>query len=136
VKNSVRGLVEGASVMLSSSGIRVNSIAPGFTQTSILTSSKDAEKGRQYDVQALEKDIQATHKKFFDQAGLLDATEYYYNRIAAPEELAHVGVFLASDLSSAINGITLLADSGKTVAATGEGCTGPIPPIIPLSLED
>ena len=132
MKKAVNGLVEGGSVMLSTSGIRVNGMAPGFTQSSILTSSKDAEKGQQYDVKATEEEIATNHKKFFERAGLLDATQYYYNRTAAPEELARVGVFLASDLSSAINGTVILADSGRTMAATGEGCTGPIPVITPL----
>jgi NAD(P)-dependent dehydrogenase (short-subunit alcohol dehydrogenase family) len=135
VKKSVNGLVEGGSVMLASSNIRVNGMAPGFTQTSILTSSKDAEKGGEYDVKATEDEIKATHKQFFERAGLLKGLEYYHNRTAAPEELARVGVFLASDLSSSINGVTILADSGKTAAATGEGCTGPVPAITPLSLE-
>jgi NAD(P)-dependent dehydrogenase (short-subunit alcohol dehydrogenase family) len=118
--------------MLSTSGIRVNGFAPGFTQSSILTSSKDAEKGEQYSVKATEKEIATNHTKFFARAGLLDAQQYYYNRTMEPDELARVGVFLASDLSSAINGTVLLADSGRTMAATGEGCTGPIPEITPL----
>ncbi|KAJ4361113.1 uncharacterized protein N0V89_001682 [Didymosphaeria variabile] len=123
-------------MMLSTSGIRVNGIAPGFTQSSILTSSSIAEKGSEYKVQATEKDIQSTHSKFFERAGLLDseAQSYYYNRMADPEEIASIGVFLASELSKAVNGQVILADSGKTAAATGEACTGKVPRLIPLEV--
>lgn len=48
--------------------------------------------------------------------------------------MAHVGLFLASDLAKSINGQVILADSGKTAAAIGEGCTGPVYPITPLEL--
>ncbi len=133
-KIATNGLVMGGSVQLSTSNIRINGVAPGFTQTSILTSSKDAEKGSAYKVDVDEKQIKKNHEWFFERAGLLEQVQYYYNRTADPREIANIGVFLASDLSSAINGQVLLADSGKTAAATGEGCTGPIPPVKPLDL--
>jgi NAD(P)-dependent dehydrogenase (short-subunit alcohol dehydrogenase family) len=127
--------VESGSVQLSSSNIRVNGMAPGFTRTSILTSSQIAEKGSEYSLQESTEQIQNNHERFFKQAGLLDKPEYYYNRLQEAEELANLGVFLASDLAVAINGQIILADSGFTVAATKEGCTGPIPPVKPLEVD-
>lgn len=120
------------SVQLAASNIRVNGIAPGFTKTSILTSSTSAEKGGQYNIDADAKKIADTHEGFFEAAGLRAAPQYYYNRLQDAEELANLAVFLASDLAVSVNGQTILADSGKTAAATGEGCTGPVPPMQPL----
>lgn len=134
VKLATNGLVMGGSVQLSTSNIRINGVAPGFTQTSILTSSKEAEKGSEYKVAEDEKQIKKNHEWFFERAGLLSQSQYYYNRTAEPTEIANVAVFLATDLASAINGQVILADSGKTAAATGEGCTGVIPVVKPLDL--
>ncbi|KAK5721162.1 hypothetical protein LTR17_014803 [Elasticomyces elasticus] len=134
-KTAVIGMVSAASVQLSASNIRVNGVAPGFTNTSILTSSKQAEKGREYSNNLTAEEMASQRKWFVEQAGLLGAPQYYYNREAEPVEVANVQVFLASDMASAINGQMILADSGKTAAATGEACTGPIPPVSPLSLD-
>lgn len=133
-KVAVNGLVAAGSVQLASSNIRVNSFAPGFTRTSILTSSSISEKGTEYKIKEDEKQIQHNHEWFFEQAGLRAKPQYYYNRLQEAEEMAHVGVFLASDLAKSINGQVILADSGKTAAAIGEGCTGPVYPITPLEL--
>jgi NAD(P)-dependent dehydrogenase (short-subunit alcohol dehydrogenase family) len=132
-KTALHGLVSGASVHLSSSNIRVNGVVPGFTKSSILTVSKDAEAG-EYKNDQDAKQLQQNHMWFFERAGLLKSPEYYYNRLQGPSEIASVQLFLASDLSSGINGQMILADSGKTAEATGEACTGPIPPVTPLNL--
>ncbi|RFU29320.1 hypothetical protein B7463_g7002, partial [Scytalidium lignicola] len=133
-KTALHGLVSGASVHLSASNIRVNGVAPGFTKTSILTVSKDAEKGGEYRNDLDQATLKKNHEWFFERAGLLAAPQYYYNRLQDPEEIANIQLFLASELSSSINGQMILADSGKTAAATGEGCTGPIPRVKPLDL--
>lgn len=126
-------MISNGSVQLSASNIRINGVAPGFTKSGILTNSEKAETGEYKNVQS-EDQIVKNHMWFFERAGLLKAPEYYYNRLQDPAEIASVQLFLTSDLSSAINGQMLLADSGKTAAATGEACTGPIPPIKPLNL--
>ncbi|RHZ50530.1 hypothetical protein CDV55_101651 [Aspergillus turcosus] len=133
-KKAVNALVESGSVQLSASNIRVNGFAPGFTRTSILTSSQNAEKGSEYGLKETAKEIQSNHEWFFERAGLRENRQYYYNRLQEAEEMAYLGVFLASDLASSINGQTILADSGFTAAATKEACTGPIPPVKPLEL--
>jgi NAD(P)-dependent dehydrogenase (short-subunit alcohol dehydrogenase family) len=128
VKKACNGIVESGSVQLASSNIRVNGVAPGCTKSSILTSSTLAEAGKEYRVEASREEVEATHAKFFERGGLFDKGQEhkYYNRTAEPAEIAHVAAFLASDLASAVNGQILLADSGKTAAATGEGFTGPV----------
>ena len=132
VKKACNGIVESGSAQLAMSNIRVNGVAPGATKSSILTSSALAESGKEYRVEATRADIEATHAKFFERGGLFSDTAKYYNRTAEPEEIAYVAAFLASDLALAINGQIILADSGKTIAATGEGFTGPILPAAPL----
>ncbi|KAJ5641176.1 hypothetical protein N7490_005176 [Penicillium lividum] len=134
-KNAVNGLVQSGSVQLSSSNIRVNGIAPGFTRTSILTSSETAENGSEYNLKQTTKEIQGNHEWFFERAGLRENRQYYYNRLQEAEEIANIGVFLASEASASINGQTILADSGFTAAATKEACTGPVPLVKPLELD-
>ncbi len=132
-KTALNGLVSSASAQLSASNIRVNGVAPGFTRSSILTVSKDAEVG-EYKNSQDEQQLKQNHMWFFERAGLLKSPEYYYNRLQDPGEMANIQLFLTSDLSSSINGQMILADSGKTAAAVGEACTGPIPPVKPLDL--
>lgn len=134
-KKAVNALVESGSVQLSASNIRVNGIAPGFTRTSILTSSRVAENGAEYNLKESAKEIQDNHEWFFERAGLRDNQQYYYNRLQEAEEIAYLGVFLASDLAASINGRTVLADSGFTAAATKEACTGPVPSVKPMAFK-
>lgn len=134
VKTAVNGLVLSGSVQLASSNIRVNGIAPGFTKSSILTSSSLAEKGRAYEVKATREEIGKTHEAFFEKGGLVANPAYYFNRAQEPEEIANLAVFLASDLALCINGHVVLADSGKLAAATGDALTGRIPPIKELAM--
>jgi NAD(P)-dependent dehydrogenase (short-subunit alcohol dehydrogenase family) len=122
-------------VQLSASNIRVNGIAPGFTRTSILTSSQIAENGSEYTLKESTKEIQGNHEWFFERAGLRNNQQYYYNRLQEADEMANLGVFLASDLAVSINGQTILADSGFNIAATKEACTGVVPPVKPLELD-
>lgn len=134
VKNATNGLVESGSVQLASSNIRVNGIAPGCTKSSILTSSKLAEDGKEYKLETNREEMEATHNKFFANGGLFEEQAKYYNRIQEPAEIANLACFLASDLALAINGQIILADSGKTTAATGEGFTGPVKAMPPMAL--
>lgn len=134
VKKACNGLVESGSVQLAASNIRVNGIAPGCTKSSILTSSQLAEAGGEYKTEATKAEMEATHDKFFARGGLFSQKEKFYNRMAEPEEIANLACFLASDLALTVNGHVILADNGKTVAATGEGFTGPVTAVAPLEL--
>jgi len=77
-------------------GIRVNSLLPGAT---------DTEMAREY--------ANTAEKRAFI-AGL-----YPLKRIAAPEEIAHAALFLASDASSFVTGSALLADGGVSINRVG-----------------
>ncbi|VUC26555.1 unnamed protein product [Clonostachys rosea] len=134
VKKACNGIVESGSVQLASSNIRVNGIAPGCTKSSILTSSTMAESGKPYALEASEDEISKIHAKFFERGGLFADPAKYYNRAAEPEEIAHLAAFLSSDLAAAVNGQIILADSGKTTAATGEGFTGPVEAMPPFEV--
>jgi NAD(P)-dependent dehydrogenase (short-subunit alcohol dehydrogenase family) len=132
VKTAVVSMVQSGALQLSSSNIRVNGFAPGATKTSIFSTSKLAESGKEYQI-SIGKDanqIEQVRKTFAARTGL-EGTDafYYYNRVAPAEELARVGVFLATDASAVINGQVILADSGKTIGALGESFTGRILPV-------
>ena len=74
---------------LANQGIRVNAIAPGFINTPLIAT--------------LPKSVQ-------DQM----ISEEPIDRLAEPEEVANAYVFLASDKSSYITGISLPVDGGFT----------------------
>ena len=74
-------------------GIRINCVSPGTIDTPMLRSDID-------DAQSLER-LVANHP---------------LRRLATPEELANVVLFLASDEASWISGTTIIADGGKMVS--------------------
>ncbi|KAJ5209071.1 hypothetical protein N7449_003450 [Penicillium cf. viridicatum] len=118
-KNSCNGLVRSGAVQLSSSNIHVNAVAP---------------EGVEYQLEKTAEEIRNESGTIYQRFGLGGDQTYYYNRSAAPEEIANVAVFLASDLATAVNGLVIVADSGKTVAASGDTSTGPVLPISPFIL--
>ncbi len=67
--------------------IRINSVAPGLTDTNM----------------AVQMEEKAKHKMINDSS---------MNRLAKPEEIANTVLYLASDLSSFINGQTIRVDGG------------------------
>lgn len=73
---------------VASYGIRVNAIAPGMTNTKLMNDN--------------------TQKKFIAEA----IDKISLKRIAEPDEIANVILFLCSDLSSYINGQTIRVDGG------------------------
>ena len=72
--------------------IRVNSIAPGAIKTEINRGAWDTPQARE------------------DLLRLIP-----YNRIGTPEDVARAAVWLASDASDYVNGITLFVDGGMTL---------------------
>lgn len=85
-KGAVRNLTKNAALNFATSGIRVNSVHPGFINTPILG------------------DI--------DKTQLAEATPI--GRIGEPEEIANLVAFLASDEASFITGAEFVADGGYT----------------------
>lgn len=88
-KYSAKGVTQAAAFQLGRKGIRVNSIAPGFTKTEM--SRIDWEN--------------PAIKARAENGTML-------GRILEPREIANAVYFLASDAASAITGTTLLADAG------------------------
>ena len=93
-KAGIEGLTRGLAVELGPFGITANSVAPGFVWTAQSTSREHS----------------------LGPEGLELAKEYVpLRRIGAPEELADVIVFLASDAARYVTGQTLLVDGGITL---------------------
>lgn len=119
---------------LSASNIRINGVGPGAVQTSLIANSAHAAAGEKFSLAMSEKDAKQSFQDVVDALGAGGQTQYYYNRIPQPDEIADVAIFLASDLSSAINGQLILADSGKSQGALGESYIGPVPAVKPMDL--
>lgn len=93
-KSGVVGLVRGLAVELAKDGIRVNGMAPGYIRTAQLLSEENSlgEKGAQ------------------EAAAFIPM-----GRIGAPEDIADVIAFLASDSARYMTGQTLVVDGGLQV---------------------
>jgi NAD(P)-dependent dehydrogenase (short-subunit alcohol dehydrogenase family) len=90
-KGGSRLLTKGAAIELAAKGIRVNSVHPGYVDTPMVRNLEGAEEFRQ-------TAIASTPMK----------------RGAAPEEIAHGILFLASDEASFVTGAELIIDGGFT----------------------
>jgi len=89
-KAGLIALTKTLAVELSASAIRVNSVAPGAVRTPRLLEITTAERRAE------------------------SARHIPLGRLAEPEEIAKVVLFLASDLASYITGQTIVADGGAT----------------------
>src|ERR1700736_5692704 len=90
-KHSVEGITKSVAIELAKSGIRVNGVAPGPTDTGMLTRFTGTPENKA----ALERGVPM-------------------GRLGASEELANAIVFIASDDASFITGHILNVDGGKT----------------------
>jgi NAD(P)-dependent dehydrogenase (short-subunit alcohol dehydrogenase family) len=93
-KAGVINLAKVSAQQLSTSGVRVNAICPGLTETGMTKPTFD-----------YAKDKGVTHK-----IGQLNPLK----RAGQAEELANVALFLASDLASYVNGQAIAVDGGLT----------------------
>lgn len=89
-KFAVRGMTKAAALELSPQGIRVNSVHPGVIETPMI----------------MQADTKAAVEAFAKQIPL--------RRIAKPEEISNLVLFLASDESSYSTGAEFVADGGVT----------------------
>lgn len=107
-KAGVHGLVRNLALDLGPYGIRVNAIAPsGFGPTNFLLATDQP-----IVTDAQRRAAQAT----------IDSSQYPLKRLASPEEVARVAVFLASDDASWVTGVAIAVDGGltaRTAAASG-----------------
>lgn len=91
-KHAVSGMTKNVASHYGPLGIRCNAIAPAQVDTGMTQSIEN-----------------------FDAFGLKQATrgvQGIMHRVAQPEEIANIALFLASDESSYINGVVLAADGG------------------------
>lgn len=87
-KWAVRGMTQVAAHQLASAGIRVNGISPGVVDTPMIHGGQEV----------------------LDRLAAMIPS----GRVAAPEEIATIALFLASDASSYISGVTITADAALT----------------------
>ncbi|PHH87323.1 hypothetical protein CDD83_9032 [Cordyceps sp. RAO-2017] len=134
-KGAVGRMIRPACVQLAANHVRVNAMAPGIVQTSLMATTKalaaQAGGGGQYDMRQVNDEVRAQPPEEWQQLAPAEP-RYAYTRLIQPDEIAHLGVFLASDLASAVNGQEIVADCGRTLGAFGETVTGPIAPLQPL----
>jgi len=90
-KHAVEGMTKSAALEAAHFGVRVNAVAPGPTETAMLTR------------------FTATAER---KAALAAAVPL--GHVGEPDEIAHAIVFLASDKASFVTGQILTADGGKT----------------------
>jgi NAD(P)-dependent dehydrogenase (short-subunit alcohol dehydrogenase family) len=96
-KGALLALTRTAAVEWAREGVRVNAVAPGLTRTQLVRTWIDG----QPDPAAFEKQVVSTIPQ---------------GRMAEPEEVAHAILFLASDESKHITGVSLAVDGGYTAA--------------------
>jgi NAD(P)-dependent dehydrogenase (short-subunit alcohol dehydrogenase family) len=90
-KHAVEGMTKSAALEAASSGVRINAVAPGPTETGMLDRfTRNAER----------------------KAALLKSVPL--GRVGEPNEIARAVVFLGSDNASFVTGQILTADGGKT----------------------
>lgn len=90
-KFAVRGITKSAAIDVSGDGIRVNSVHPGFIQTPMIEGTVPTENTAEF--------IKGTSP---------------LGRIAKPEEISNLVLYLASDESSFSTGAEFVADGGMT----------------------
>lgn len=96
-KGGLLALTKTAAIEWASRGVRVNAVAPGVTETPLITEWVEG---------------QAEPGIFRDQLG----ASIPQGRMGQPEETARAIVFLASDEASHIVGVSLAVDGGYTAA--------------------
>jgi len=98
-KGAVSQITRSAALDLAGTGVRINEIRPGETNTPMLASE------RGYTMS--QKDIDAKLKEI--------AASLPEKRLADPGEIAQAAVFLLSDLSSYMQGAGIIVDGGYTI---------------------
>lgn len=94
-KHAVIGLTKGAALEYANKGIRINALCPGGVQTSLTASVAEQ----------------------FEKGGYVpeELPNMRMGRYAAPEELAEMVVYLASEKSSYMTGSVVVVDGGLTL---------------------
>jgi NAD(P)-dependent dehydrogenase (short-subunit alcohol dehydrogenase family) len=88
-KHAVEGMTKSAALEVAGTGVRVNVVAPGTTDTGMLTRFTSTDKNK---------------------AALVSTVPF--KRVATPEEIAHVIAFVASENASYMTGSSIPVDGG------------------------
>src|SRR6266566_5531988 len=88
-KHAVEGLTKSAALEVAGTGVRVNVVAPGTTDTGMLTRFTNTDENK---------------------AALVSTVPF--KRLASPEEIAHVIAFVASENASYMTGSSIPVDGG------------------------
>jgi NAD(P)-dependent dehydrogenase (short-subunit alcohol dehydrogenase family) len=89
-KHAVEGLTKSAALEVAGSGVRVNAVAPGTTDTGMLSRFSNTDENK---------------------AALVSTVPF--KRLARPEEIAHVIAFVASPNASYMTGASIPVDGGR-----------------------
>jgi len=92
-KHAVEGMTKSAALEVAGTGVRVNAVAPGITNTGMLTRFTNTDENK---------------------AALVSRVPI--KRPATPEEIAHVIAFVASANASYMTGASILVDGGMVAA--------------------
>jgi NAD(P)-dependent dehydrogenase (short-subunit alcohol dehydrogenase family) len=92
-KSGIEGLTKALAVDWGKYGVRVNAIAPGFIETAMMQTAMSSDPDR------MNKALNRTPMAKFGK----------------PEDIGHAAVFLASDASSFITGVSLRVDGGNAI---------------------
>ncbi|CAM2139643.1 SDR family NAD(P)-dependent oxidoreductase [Paraburkholderia tropica] len=92
VKAGVLGLMRSAAAELGARGIRINSVAPGYTET------------------------EGVAKNVSEETRKVRLAKTPMPRLGKPEDIANAACFLASDQSSFVNGECIRVDGGSAIA--------------------
>jgi NAD(P)-dependent dehydrogenase (short-subunit alcohol dehydrogenase family) len=93
-KHAVEGLTKSAALEVAGTGVRVNVVAPGTTDTGMLTRFTRTDENK----------------------AALVSSRVPFKRLATPEEIAHVIVFVASADASYMTGASIPVDGGMLAA--------------------
>ena len=96
-KAGIMGLTRALALEVATANIRVNAVAPGFTRTKLI--EQGIENGSLQEEWMVER--------------------VPMDRLAAPEEIAGIACFLASDAAAYMTGQVIIADGGWTVQGQG-----------------
>jgi len=98
-KHGVLGLARALSAEFTATGVTVNAVCPGFTDTPLLAASVDA--------------ITAKTKRSAEDARAALAKDNAHNRLIAPEEVAGTVLWLCTSAAQSINGQAIAIAGGQ-----------------------
>ena len=98
-KHGVLGLARALSAELAATGVTVNAVCPGFTDTPLLDASVDA--------------IAAKTKRSADDARAALAKDNAHNRLITPEEVAGTVLWLCTPAAQSVNGQAIAIAGGQ-----------------------